>query len=59
MPKPYANVTFEPDQELIVKVAEWLSDRPKGEAYMVTARGVLAYLVKLGLSAHIDGQADG
>lgn len=55
MPKPYANVTFEPDQDLVMKVAGWLSDRPKGEAYMVTARGVLVYLVKLGLSEQHDG----
>lgn len=56
MPKRYANVVFEPDLDLVVKVAEWLSDRPKSEAFMVTARELLVFLVKLGMGEQSDGK---
>lgn len=40
---------FEPDHDLVVKVAEYLSQVPRGQAYMVAAYGVLIHLYDLGI----------
>lgn len=54
---------FEPDHDLIVKVAEYLMDVPRGQAYMVTAYGVLIHLHDLGIELpdhhDSDGPSDG
>ena len=48
---------FEPDHDLVVKVAEYLSTMPRGQADMVAAYGILIHLYDLGieLPEHTDG----
>jgi len=55
---PFDCEPFEPDHDLVVKLAEYLSTVPRGQADMVNAYGILIHLYDLGIelpTTHIDG----
>lgn len=49
---------FVPDHDLVIHLVHWLSDRPKGEAFMTTAHEALVFLYEE-CGVDVPEQSDG